>query len=278
MGLAGRYPVKREYLADLLSYLAMKDTDLILKSAASPQTLLSGFNAAVYTAVARTFSAYSQFIPAILWTWLAVEFIVPALGYKSSIALLLLLPTGLAAYAAAAAKASGRFQEGVIRLYLVRFSAVLDYCWLYSLFLIGCLVLTITLSFFGDINRGGFIAGLLPLYGLLFLLMCTRLWPMIAVPFLKSEDDVQSFLTGLKVSGLGQAWALTRRKGTLLHMTLPLFIAGGILLGSYLMLRPAVESSMPGLLLLNIFLYAIILPFFITLTDILAEQLESAGK
>jgi len=255
----------------------MKNHELMLKTATATQTPLTGFNAAVSLAMSRTLSGYLLFVPAIIWTWFAVETVVPALGYQSSIALFLLFPTGLVAYAAGAAKASGRCKEGIMRLYLTRFSAVLDYCWLYSYYLICGLVLTITLSFFGNINHGGFITEMLPLYGALFILICTRLWPMIVVPFLSSAKTV-SLSAIWKISALGQAWSLTRRNGTFLHTTVPLLISGGILFGGYLILRPAIESSAFGLLTLNICLYAIALPLFITLVDVLAEQLASASK
>jgi len=247
----------------------MKNHNLLLKSTAASQTPLSFFNAAVSSAVSRAISGYVVFIPAIIWTWFVVEIAVPALGYQSSIALLLLFPTGLVGYAAATAKASGRYHEGIMRLYLTRFSAVLDYFWLYSYFLIGALFLTITLSFFGNINHGGFISEMLPLYGALFILMCTRIWPMVVMPFIRSGKT-----TLWKFSCLGIAWSLTRNTGTLLQTTVPLFMTGGILMGSYLMLRPAIESSAAGLFIVDFYLFALALPFYITLIDVLAEQLE----
>lgn len=247
----------------------MKNPEAMLKTATATQSPLAGFSAAVSSAVLRTLSGYSLYVPAVIWTWFAVEVVVPALGYESSIALLLLFPTGLVGYAAAAAKTSGRYEEGVAQLYLTRFSAVLDYCWLYSYFLGCALVLTITLSFFGNINHGGLISEMLPLYGALFVLLCARFWPVIAVPFLAS-----SLPTVWRLSGLGQAWSLTRRKETFLRMTVPLFTSAGIVFGAYLATRPVVESSAGGLFLLNMFLYAVALPVFVTLITILTEQLE----
>ena len=244
------------------------------KSNASLQIMLAGFNTALLSALLRALSAYLLFIPAIIWTWFAIEVIVPALNYQSSIALLLLLPTGLAGYAAAAVKASGRTDESLMRLYLMRFSAVLEYCWLYSYYLICALVLTVILSFFGNINNGGFISGLFPLYGVLFILMCTRFWPMIVVPFLYSDDSEETS-TIWKKSSLRHAWSLTQAHGTFLHITVPLFIIGGFLFGSCLILRPVIESSVPGLFLLDGFIYAIALPIYITLIVTLTENLDS---
>ncbi len=208
--------------------------------------------------------------------WFAVEIINPALDYHSSIGLLLLLPTGLVCYAAAATKAVAHCQQGVMRLYFTHFSSVLDYCWLYSLYLIGCLLLTIVLSFFGEINTGGFIADMLPMYAVLFILMLTRVWPMIGIPFLYSNDTHWESVTG-KVSTLTRAWSLTRGNDILVHTTTPLFMTGGILFGINLILR-SLTTSLIAESILDILLYAIILPFYITLIIVLVARIGAGGR
>jgi hypothetical protein len=234
---------------------------------------LKEFNGAVSQALRRSFSHYLQFIPAVIWTWFAVEVAVPALEYTPSITLLILLPIGLIGYAAAAAKASGRYREDVMQLYLTRFCAILDYWWLYSCLMIGSFVLTIALSFFGDINHGGFISNMLPLYGVLFVLFCMRCWPMVVAPF-SNASTVPSPSILWKLPGLGYAWSLTRNKHTFLYLTAPLFCTGGLICGAYAALRLVVETYGLSLMIPNLLLYGVALPFFITLIDILVAKLE----
>ena len=236
----------------------------------------SGFHTAVQRAVLLISVSYGNFLPAIAWTWFAAEIINPALDYHSPIGLLLLLPTGLVCYAAAATKAVAPCQKGVMRLYFTHFSSVLDYYWLYSLYLICCLLLTIILSFFGNINTGGFISDMLPMYALLFISMLTRVWPMIAIPFLYANNTQWESVTG-KISSLTRAWSLTRGNDILVHTTIPLFMTGGILFGINLILKSLTTSLIAGLVL-DLLLYAITLPFYITLIIVLVEEIAAGSR
>jgi hypothetical protein len=212
---------------------------------------------------------YLRFVPAIAVTWVLVELAAAQVPKAPDAARAGLLLASLGFYTAAAASCRSGREENPVWLGLERASGAID-----------LFVIALTLGAVTGVGLGlGIVAGgdsavvaSAAVSGLLGLALLSRLWPILAVPFLYrgrigwSPAARGSFWSG---PGLGTAWRMTGAEGTFRRVSLPVLSVSLVLLGV-----PAALRLVRGTGFLDsLILYAGVLPFLTTLVLISAEPL-----
>jgi hypothetical protein len=226
---------------------------------------------------ARVRSGYLSFLPAILVTWVLVEVVAPASGRPMIVIVPGLFCLGLVGYAAAAAKTAGRSEDNVVWLTVTRASACVSYLGiLLILALLFVLVLGIGMAF-GAGRDPRVLEICLGLWALLALMVCSRLWPGLVVTFLyggrvRYSGSARSMLwVG---PGLPTAWRMTAAPGVLVQISAPYLLVASLTAGSWGGARAFLAVPGVARFALDAAFYAAIVPFLVTLADVLGDDLR----
>jgi len=223
-------------------------------------------------------SGYPHYLPGIASTWFFTEVVSQAVPGPRAVAAPLLFFLSAVYYAAGAARTAGRFPtRNVIMLGVERSSSFLSMFGLLIAALgLGALLVGVPAIAAGtELLVGVGMAVWAALLGLGFL----RFWPTPAIAFhfqgriRWSPSGRGSLWVG---PGLGAAWRLTSRIGTVRRASLPL--AGLVLLvgGGWLAGRLLADLSGFALFAFNAAFFAGALPFLYGLVDDLTGQLRAA--
>ena len=238
---------------------------------------LPSFGDAMRTAATRVRGGYRLFLPAILVTWLLVEVGAAASGGPRVAVAPGLFCLGLVGYAAAAARAAGRTGENVLWLTVTRASACLSYLGvLLILLLLSVLVFGIGVAL-GAVHDSLVLRVCLGVWGALVLLACGRLWPGLVVPFLYGGDVrySASARSALWVGpGLPTAWRMTAAPGVLVRVSTPYLLVVLLTAGAWGGARGLLDPAGLVRLALDGAFYAAIVPFLVTLADVLGSELR----
>ncbi len=238
---------------------------------------LPAFGDSAGTAAARVGRDYPQFLPAILVTWLLVEVVAEASGRPMVVVAPSLFCLGLVGYAAAAAKAAGRSEENVVRLTVTRASACLSYLGILLIVgLVSIVVLVIAAAFGAGHDPRVQKLGL-GAWAALMLLVCSRLWPGLVVPFLYGGRVRYSGSTRSMLwvgPGLPTAWKMTGAPGVLARISAPFLLVTALTAGLWGCARGLLTLAAPVRFVLDAVFYAAIVPFLMTLADVLGDGLR----
>jgi hypothetical protein len=230
------------------------------------------FAAVLATSAGRLRDGWYHFVPAIVVMYAMAELVprgVPT-GSRSLVAGLLLL-LNLVWYAAAASTCAGRWRQGLLMLVLSRASVAMSYLLVFvvwgALTLLGLFLVALAGGI--DASQREPIAAALAVF--LAVPLATRLWPVLAVPFLYPGYSRWSVAAGAAVwvgPGIGTAWRMTGRAGVFSELTLPLLLTLG----------PAAFAlhAAPATPFLHVLYYAVFLPVAATIVDVAAERIRVA--
>jgi hypothetical protein len=243
----------------------------------TPTRPLPAFGDAMRTAAARVRRSYLQFLPAILVTWLLVEVVAGASGRPMVVIAPSLFCLGLVGYAAAAARAAGRSEENVVWLTVTRASACVSYL---GILLVLGLVSLIVLGVAAALGAGHdplVLEIAVGVWAALVLLVCSRLWPGLVVPFLyggrvRYSGSARSMLwVG---PGLPTAWRMTATPGVLARVSAPYLLVAAFTAGAWGGARAFLALPGPVRFALDAAFYAAVVPFLVTLADVLGDGLR----
>jgi hypothetical protein len=242
-----------------------------------PTRPLPSFGDAMRTASARVRRFYLDFVPGILVTWVLVEVVAGAAkGPRVAVAPALFC-LGLVGYAAAASRAAGRSEENVVWLTVTRASACLSYLGiLLILALLSLLVLGIGVAL--GAGHDPLVLGIAVGVGtVLSLLVCSRLWPGLVVPFLYGGATRYSGAARSTLwvgPGLPTAWRMTAAPGVLTRVSAPYLLVAGLTTGVWGVARGLFALPASVRFGLDAIFYAGVVPFLVTLADVLADELR----
>jgi hypothetical protein len=213
---------------------------------------------------------YPRYLPAIAITWILVEIAGPQVERAPDVARIGLLLASLGFYTAAAVSVRSGRKENPFWLALSRASGAIDLVLIALLVaLLGGLGVGVAMLTGGG-DGAVSIALVVPI--LAGLGAVSRLWPILAVPYLYKGKIVWSpaargsAWTG---PGLGTAWRMTARDGTFLRVSGPVLSAGLLLLAVPIGMRLLWGTGFVD----SLILYAGVLPFLTTLVLVAAEPL-----
>jgi hypothetical protein len=213
---------------------------------------------------------YPRYLPAIAITWILVEVAGRQVARAPDVARVGLLLASLGFYTGAAASLRSGRNENPFWLGLSRASGAID------LFLIALLVAALGCLGVGVamLTGGGdgalFIALVVPV--LAGLGAVSRLWPILAVPYLYKGKIAWSPAargSAWRGPGLGTAWRMTAREGTFLRVSLPVLSASLLLLAVPIVMRLLWGTGLVD----SLMLYGGVLPFLTTLVLVASEPL-----
>lgn len=225
------------------------------------------------------FAHFTRYIPGILINWLMVEgaagFLSPDTGPVAAAGLFCFTS---ACYPAAAANASGRWENGPLALALERVSGHGPTLVLY------CLVVV---TLFSAVLIAGALGGAWSRESgsaLVFFCCCApaalvsaRVWPVYVTFFLYGGySSWSASARGPIWSGPSfiTAWRMTGKKGTLAQFTLPLAAAAALLAGAPLYAAHRFSGSAPAVWSCHAFFYGLGLPYLSTLAYTCGEKLR----
>jgi len=139
---------------------------------------------------------YLAFLPAAFLSWFLIEVVAP--GANQDLAQLGMVPMGMVFYAAAASRVKGMWDRNVVLLYIQRVSAVANYFLFALLFIVMSFLLSLVLAQIADIKDPLIHEQFTPVYIALLMVMLTRFWPMMVIPFIYPGAYVSSNVINLR--------------------------------------------------------------------------------
>jgi hypothetical protein len=238
---------------------------------------LPSFSEAVRAAVTRVRRGYPSFVPGILSTWVLVEVVAPASGRPMVVIAPALFCLGLVGYAAAAARSAGRTEENVVWLTITRSSACLSYLGL-LLILAMVSVIVAGVGLAAGAEHDPLVLGIcLGTWALGILLVCSRLWPGVVVPFLYGGDTRYSASARSTLwvgPGLPTAWRMTKAPGVLLRVSVPYLLVVALVAGAWGSARGLLGAAGVVRFTLDAAFYSLGVPVLVTLADCLGDGLR----
>ncbi len=238
---------------------------------------LPGLVEAASEALRRVWPAYPAFIPAIIVTFLFVDLVAPAKHIPWHVVEILLFALCAPAYAAGAARAAGRWPDSAFWLYVQRASATF-----LSLFFLAVIPMGLALVLGGvafalrAAHSDAALEALAAGWAVVVLWLVTRLWPVFVIAYVyrgRSRWSVAARGLVWDGPGLGTAWRMTARRGSWLRVQLPMGLLALAPLGAWLAAHGALRD-LGGRSLVDVLIYAGLLPFATTVLDVYAQALR----